>query len=40
LIGQGVNYVPPALIVLMTIMEDNLGLTWLRAFRNAAGEYF
>jgi hypothetical protein len=27
LIGQGVNYVPPALIVLMTIMEDNLGLT-------------
>jgi hypothetical protein len=40
LIGQGVHYVPPALMILMTIMEDNLGLTGVRTFRNANGEYF
>jgi hypothetical protein len=40
LIGQGDHYVPPALMILMTIMEDNLGLTGVRTFRNANGEYF
>jgi hypothetical protein len=40
LIGQGVHYIPPALVILMTIMEDNLGLTGVRTFRNANGEYF
>jgi hypothetical protein len=40
LIGQGVHYVPPALMILMTIMEDNLGLTGVHTFRNANGEYF
>jgi hypothetical protein len=35
-----VHYVPPALVLLMTIMEDNLGLTGVRTFRNANGEYF
>jgi hypothetical protein len=27
-------------VLLMTIMEDNLGLTGVRTFRNANGEYF
>jgi hypothetical protein len=40
LIGQGIHYVPPTLVLLMTIMEDNLGLTGVRTFRNANGEYF
>jgi hypothetical protein len=40
LIGQDVNYVPPALMILMTILEDNLEFTGVRAFRNANGEYF
>jgi hypothetical protein len=40
LIGQGVHYVPPALMILMTILEDNLGLTGVRTFRNANGGYF
>jgi hypothetical protein len=38
LIGQNVNYVPPALVDLISSLEDRVGMTGMHAFRNASGQ--